>query len=648
MLSIEDNKKKWDFFQKHHWVSPEFMLSPILESWERCAKQSSPYNWSKPHIASGYTLKSLVKRNERVITCATTVIEDTYDLLRDEAVILFVTDDSGCVLFTVGHDDLLREVNELGFKKGCFFSEGKIGTNAISLTLNTHMPTEVYAAEHFNRHLHPYATTAAPIFDTFGRLRGTISLLKRATEYTKENHVIISSCAKEIALQIHVQIEQENMNRLLNAHNATLECMDDGLLAWNDENRITMANHQAERLLNFSALEVIDKDIYSVVRFAPTILRSIEDDATIRRKQTTVEVDGEFIESIITLKPLVDGSKLLFIHPIDKIRELAQQQIGGSAKYTFANINAQSKGMKHVITVAKRAVKSKSPIMIAGEEGVGKSDLAMAIHNESDFKDGPFISINCRSLTSEAMIREMLGYDDEDGHGLPSKFELAHNGTLYLEKIEYLSPELQAVILKLLKTGLVSRSDSQRLIPVSFQLISSTTSDISEYVAQRSFGRQLYYELSSNELNIPPLRKRKEDIEHLVMMIVNSYEKRHNIAVSIEKTVMEALVSFSWLGNNSELKSRMERILLNRSSNLLSLEDIPDDIKHDLGASGSAGGKQILTLEEVEKKAIIQAWKQFDGKMKEMAEALGIGRTTLWRKIQKYELDAAGANGLSD
>ncbi|MFA0084642.1 dihydroxyacetone kinase operon transcriptional regulator DhaR [Vibrio sp. 10N.261.51.F12] len=639
MLSIEDNKKKWDFFQKHHWVSPDFMLSPILESWERCAKQSSPYNWSKPHIASGYTLKSLIKRNERVITSATTVIEDTYDLLRSEELVLFVTDDSGCVLFTVGHDALLREVSALGFKKGCFFSEGKIGTNAISLTLNTHLPTEVFAAEHFNRHLHCYATTAAPIFDTFGRLRGTISLFKKATEYTKENHVIIASCAKEIALQIHVQNEQETMNRLLNAYNATLECMDDGLLSWNEDNRITMANHQAEELLNFKTLDIIDKDIFSVVRFAPNIQRSIETHSMIRRKQTIVEVNGEFIESIVTLKPLVDGSNLLFIHPIDKIRELAQQQIGGNAKYTFANINAQSRGMKHVLTIAKRAVKSKAPILINGEEGVGKSDLAMAIHNESNAKNGPFITLNCRSLTSEAMVKEMLGFDDEDGQGLPSKFELAHNGTLYLEKIEYLSPELQSVLLKLLKTGLVSRCDSARLIPVSFQLITSTSSDISEYVARRSFGRQLYYELSSNELSIPPLRKRKEDIEHLIMVIIHNYEKRHNVAVSIEKTVMDALVKFSWAGNNSELKSRMERILLNRNGNLITLSDIPEEIKHNLSDEGSRDGKSILTLEDVEKKAIIQAWKVYDGKMQDMAKALDIGRTTLWRKIQKYGLE---------
>ena len=148
-------------------------------------------------------------------------------------------------------------------------------------------------------------------------------------------------------------------------------------------------------------------------------------------------------------------------------------------------------------------------------------------------------------------------------------------------------------------------------------------------------GDSCIMKLSSNELSIPPLRKRKEDIEHLIMVIIHNYEKRHNVAVSIEKTVMDALVKFSWAGNNSELKSRMERILLNRSGNLITLSDIPEEIKHNLSDEGRRDGKSILTLEDVEKKAIIQAWKVYDGKMQDMAKALDIGRTTLWRKIQK-------------
>ncbi len=185
-------------------------------------------------------------------------------------------------------------------------------------------------------------------------------------------------------------------------------------------------------------------------------------------------------------------------------------------------------------------------------------------------------------------------------------------------------------MLKLLKTGLVSRSDSLRLIPVDFQLITSTTAEISEYVTQRSFGRQLYYELSSNELPILPLRKRREDIEHLVQQLISHYERRHNVTLSIEQMALEALMNFRWPGNNSELRNRIERILLNRGSNLIKLSDIPEDIK--LNAHHRTANIPVLTLEEAEKRAIVQAWNQYHGKMNEMAKALQIGRTTLCEK----------------
>lgn len=634
MLSIEDTKTKWEFFQKHHWVSPEFSRTPVLESWERCIKQCSPYTWSKPHIASGFTFSSLMKRNEHLIECATTVLEDTYDMLGDEDLLLMITDGNGCVLSVVGHHSMQQEMQALGIKQGCFLSEGKIGTNAVNLCISTHIPSEVFAAEHFNRHLHSYASVAAPVFDQFGKLRGTTCLLKKAETYKKRKLGHHASSAKEVSLQIHIQSEQENINRLTCAHNATLECMDDGLLAWDEESRITMVNYQSERLLNIEASQVLDKEVFSVLRFPPNVLNNLESGASINRKLTTVEVRGEFVEAIITLRPLNDGTHLLFLHPIDKIRELAQQQIGGSARYTFSTLPVISRKMKHVITVAKRAIKSKSPILITGEEGVGKATLAMAIHNESTYKEGPFITLNCRSINTEQLIIETLGYDE--GQGMPSKFELAHGGTLFLEKVEYLSPDLQAVLLKLLKTGLVSRSDSLRLIPVDFQLITSTASEISEYVTQRSFGRQLYYEISSNELHIPPLRKRKEDIEFLVQQLISHYERRHNVTISIEPVALEALMNFRWSGNNSELRNRTERMLLNRSSNLIKLNDIPEDIK--LNSRHTAENTPVITLEEAERRAIVQAWNQCDGKMHDMAKALQIGRTTLWRKINKFGL----------
>ena len=129
---------------------------------------------------------------------------------------------------------------------------------------------------------------------------------------------------------------------------------------------------------------------------------------------------------------------------------------------------------------------------------------------------------------------------------------------------------------------------------------------------------------------------RREDIEHLVQQLISHYERRHNVTLSIEQMALEALMNFRWPGNNSELRNRIERILLNRGSNLIKLSDIPEDIK--LNAHHRTANIPVLTLEEAEKRAIVQAWNQYHGKMNEMAKALQIGRTTLWRKIKKFGL----------
>ncbi|AYV23334.1 dihydroxyacetone kinase operon transcriptional regulator DhaR [Vibrio mediterranei] len=642
MQSIENCKKRWEFFQKHLWVSPEFATSPIFLSWEKCVKQMSAYKWSRPHIASGYTLASLKRRTERIINCAATVVEDTYDLLREEKLLLLVTDDNGCVMFTIGNEELEAKMEALGIKVGCFLSEDKIGTNAVSFVMETNMPSEVFASEHFKRDLHEIGTAAAPIIDAYGKLCGTIMLVRNAQDYNKENLVIASSCAREVSLQLHIQNEQESMNRLQSAHSAALDYIDDGILSWDGDNLISYTSQQAEKLLSINNNDLLERDVFDVIRFAPNIMSSIEKGETVLRKKTTFEVDGRFIEAIVTFRCMSDGTNLLFIHPIDKFKDMIQQQVGDNAKYSFSSLPFVSKKMKHVLRVAKRAINSDMPILISGEEGVGKIDLAKAIHNESDYREGPFITFNCRSTNAHQQLRDVLGFDE--GEGQLSKFELAQNGTLYVENIEYLGSELQAAFLKLLKTGLTSRSDSQRLITAKFQLITSTTSNVAEYVSQGGFLRQLFYDISANELTIPPLRKRKDDLEHMILKLVSTYEQRHNIAVNIDKNVMPVLLDFPWPGNNSQLRNQIERILLNRSSNLVKLIDIPDEIKVR-SITYEEVAAPILTLEEVEKQTIIQAWKAYEGCMQDIAKALNIGRTTLWRKVKKYEISSMMERG---
>lgn len=633
MSSIEESKTRWEFFQKHHWVSQEFSFSPIFKSWQRCIKKMNAYKWTKPHVASGFTLASLKKRNEKVVNCAITVVENVYDFLRHEKLLLLITDDNGCVMFTIGHTELSSKMELLGIKTGCFMSEDKLGTNAVNFTIDSNFPSEVFAGEHFKRDLHLFATAAAPIVETNGLLRGTILAVRYAEDYHREDLAIVSSCANQVSLLLHIQDEQKNMNHLQSAHNAVLDYIDDGVISWNQDGEINYANHRAEALLCTQDKTLLGCNILHVITFAPYIFKNIQQCKDIFRKQTTLEVHGFFVDVIITYTSISDGRNLLFLHQKGKEYESIKPQIVSNAGADFGHLQHFSKKIKHLIKTTRRAIKAKMPILITGEKGVGKRELAMAIHNESDYHLGPFIMIDGSTGSPIQLIRDVLGFEEGKGH--PSKFELAKNGCIYIENVECLGPELQASLLHFIETGSICRSDSKNMIAVTCQLIMSTRTNLRELLGQDFFSHQLYYNISVNEVHIPPLRARKDDILLLISNLINNYETKHNISIEIDVEVMELLKSYSWPGNNQELRSVIERMLLSRDSNHLTTENIPDNIRF-FSPQMSIDSEPILTLEQLERQAIIQAWKIFDGSMQDIAKALDIGRTTLWRKVKKY------------
>lgn len=633
MNNIETTKQHWIHYQKYGGLQPHHDTTPIFDSWERCAKKSYPYRWIAPYAASGRTLTSLVKRNNTLLDHAAVIIEDTYDLLTPARLAFLLTDDNGCIMSLSGHPDILDDIHALGFDIGCFLTEDAIGTHAINLTLHNHQPNDVYAAEHFNKHLHPFKSSAAPIFDHHGKLKGIVGIMKYAHDSTEKSLSIATLCAKNISLKITLQREQTVNNHIVSSHNATLEHIDDGVITWSQQQEITLFSPQAERLLGIPSQKAHHANIFSLIHFPPHIETCIETHTLLTRKQTVLEINGQFIEAIITLRPLNEGATQLLIHPIDKIRELAQQQIGIHARHTFNTLRMPSKKMRQVLTVGKRAIASNRPILITGEEGVGKSDLAMAIHNQSDYRHGPFITINCRAIDPKTMRIDVLGNEDK-----PSKFELAHGGTLFLEKLEFLCPTLQAVLLKMLKTGLVCRHNSNRQIPVKFQLITSSHSDMEKHVSTQTFSKQLYYEIATNVLYIPPLRVRKEDIQYKIEQTIDEYNQRHHTQIVCHDDAMQALLHYAWPGNNAELRNRIEQILLHRETALITLANIPPTLLVS-DPQTEPIAFTVPTLADMEKQAIIHAWHKFDGKMCEMAKALDIGRTTLWRKIIKYELD---------
>ncbi|EEY8604803.1 sigma-54-dependent Fis family transcriptional regulator, partial [Escherichia coli] len=277
------------------------------------------------------------------------------------------------------------------------------------------------------------------------------------------------------------------------------------------------------------------------------------------------------------------------------------------------------------------------------EEGVGKALLSQAIHNESERAAGPYIAVNCELYGDAALAEEFIGGDRTDNeNGRLSRLELAHGGTLFLEKIEYLAVELQSALLQVIKQGVITRLDARRLIPIDVKVIATTTADLAMLVEQNRFSRQLYYALHAFEITIPPLRMRRGSIPALVNNKLRSLEKRFSTRLKIDDDALARLVSCAWPGNDFELYSVIENLALSSDNGRIRVSDLPEHLFTEQATDDVSATRlsTSLSFAEVEKEAIINAAQVTGGRIQEMSALLGIGRTTLWRKMKQHGIDA--------
>ena len=255
---------------------------------------------------------------------------------------------------------------------------------------------------------------------------------------------------------------------------------------------------------------------------------------------------------------------------------------------------------------------------------------------------------NPEQIAEQLLESELFGYvrgafSGADPKGRMGKFELANGGTLFLEKIEYLAPELQSALLQVIKQGVLTRLDARRLIPVDVKVIATTTVDLANLVEQNRFSRQLYYALHSFEIVIPPLRARRNSIPSLVHNRLKSLEKRFSSRLKVDDDALAQLVAYSWPGNDFELNSVIENIAISSDNGHIRLSNLPEYLFSERPGGDSASSllPASLTFSAIEKEAIIHAARVTSGRVQEMSQLLNIGRTTLWRKMKQYDIDAS-------
>ena len=323
---------------------------------------------------------------------------------------------------------------------------------------------------------------------------------------------------------------------------------------------------------------------------------------------------------------------------MEQVRRLVQQQAGTLARLTIEDVYGQTPAMRRVLRQARIAARGTAPVLLYGEGGVGKNHLAQAIHNESERADRSFMAINCRAIPHELMLGELLG-EDNNNSIRPSKFELADGGTLLLDQVESLSLEMQAALLQLIETGHLTHLGGVTPIGVDVRIIAATSEDLERLVAEGSFLPHLYYRFGVFNITIPPLRQRSDDLALLAERFLARITRRDGRPAWIDDEAMSALRRYPWPGNVRELESVLERAVYQSRDGVIRATSLPPALRQRrVLTARSTQPELVISVTEAEREAIIRAGWACHGHVSEMAQELQIGRTTLWRKMKRYNL----------
>lgn len=619
----------------------------LKESWLRCRRLLRHDHWPQQLYAKGITFESLCRNQSEMLNISSPIIEDIFEYLDAPDCAIFVTDETGCTLKFYATPSMAIRLTPLGIRESIYWREGMMGNNAISSALLLHETLSIRGYEHFNRHLHPFEICAAPVFDSDSTLMGAVGviLLTGHESAPALGLALVHSIEQQITAKLNTDLVLAESNQHLSEVHALLDGVEEGVLAWDNKGTILYLNINGSDLFGVKSEKILGKNIHDIIKLPQSILTAIAHNREVELFETAIEFGGAFISLAISLK-IVRGPNntsdryIALLHPIDRIRELVHRHSGIGARLTFDDLDyvGTSNTIRRVVRLAQQAAKGRGSVLLHGEEGLGKSYLAQAIHNASERQDKPFITINCQAMPRETMSSEFLGGIVNGDKHVISKFELAKGGTLLLENVEYLTTEVQTALLQLLKTGLLSKAN-QLLVPLDVRLITTTSVDINQYVDENRFRRHLLYELQSFDIHIPPLRERSEDIPPLVKRYLKIMSREVDKNLTLSEDALQLLTRYAWPGNNRELRNVLERAFSYSDGAMIRVKDIPLTLLErvrDLATVAPSNG--LHSLNDMERDALIKAAVQFQGKAIKITQALKISRTSLWRKLKAFNI----------
>lgn len=617
----------------------------IIKSWDQCTSMEiDPELKSAPKITEEEFLIICQKRKNLLLQVSVPIVIKFTTFFDYTQSAVVITDENGTILYIAGSEEFKNEVIIYGYDVGTRWSEECAGTNAIGACLTLAQPIAVVGDEHYVKLWRKYGCAASPIRDPFsGEIIGSVNLSCHL-----ENFHVFSLCLVEMLSEIIESALRNISNTRFNSRQGLImdkfletskeADINDAIIAIDLEGNILASNNAIHSIVESDK----HMSLKNLFEFYPA-LREMLDSSVDTPVTFSTKLHGRTNEEntyLANFIPIFSNDSQLegWLGRLFKISS-GETSSGNKKDRNPLQPIYVSLSMSKIINKARKVASFASTKLILGESGVGKEVLARFIHANGTRASQPFIALNCAALPKELLASELFGYDSGAFTGArikgkPGKFQMAHRGTIYLDEIGDMPIELQSYLLRVIEEKKISRLGGTDNIPIDVQIIASTNQDLKRLVKENKFRLDLYYRLNVININIPPLRERKEDILPLVEFFLEKVgEKLDGVRKNLSPHAKDALLKYNWPGNIRELEHAIEMAHAISDGDIISLADLQEEI-----LSGTSYLDEKLTNEYTisEDDKIIKAIRMCKGNMSKVADTLHVSRTTLYRKMTKY------------
>jgi sigma-54 dependent transcriptional regulator, acetoin dehydrogenase operon transcriptional activator AcoR len=641
---------------------PAGVRSLVRDSWTRALQ--AQIRSQLPHAPLVWDESALFAARDRAdwLPLARQAVASQHGMYAQGGHVLTLFDAVGRMLVSEGEPGALDGLAEIGFRPGSLWAEHAVGTNGPGTALVTGRPVHIVGAEHFCEAWQPWHCAAVPIRDpASGDILGVIDISGRRD--AAHPHTLTLSIA--LAMTIEQMLARREAERRVRVLNRLAELAG----RWPGDTVIAVDR----RGLVIGTSSLVGSPIPALAA-DPERLRTalVEAIATAGMHSGELRLPGG---TQATLLPVWDGAvaigaclvvasgaraghhstaHLAGRPQIDGAR-VQRRSDGNSARYSLHDLVGQAPSLVDACRIAFAAAANTLPVLIHGESGTGKEVFAQGIHAASDRTHGPFVAVNCAALPRELIESELFGYvggafSGARREGSAGKFEVADGGTIFLDEITELSPAAQAALLRVLQEGEVTRVGATRSRRVNVRVIAATNRDLDACLAEGSLREDLFYRLSVLTIELPPLRRRPGDIARLAEhFLAEAGRELERPWCRFGPGVLEAMRAYAWPGNVRELRNLLRRLVALASGPEITSADLPIPVREaawnqgvvsaDTAAAMGAAAPEPLQDDGVavareELRLVIEQASS----MQEAAARLGITRSTLYRRLERYGL----------